>query len=252
VGSENLGDELLFSCLRGRLSELGADVVVLSKDPGATERVHRVRAVRPSDARATLREIAKADAFVFGAGGLIQDGTSVLSLPYHLSRVMMARACRVPFAGVGLGAGPLRFRGSRLLVRAALAGNRGISVRDAASARLLRECGVPNVRVTADLALALEPSDKPPLDRIVLALRSYREALLPGAMGGRVQAQERKLELALARALDQVSRQTGLHLRFLAFEGRRDEEFNRRVASHMTVRDVSFVTPHLRLPVFCT
>lgn len=240
VGSENLGDELLFTCLRRRLAELGASVVVLSKDPAATERLHGVMAVRPRDARAMLSEIAAADALVLGAGGLLQDGTSVLSLPYHLSRVVMARARGVPFIGLGLGAGPLRFRASRLLLRAALAGHRGISVRDEASAALLRQCGVTEVRVTADLALALDPPQSEPQDRIVLALRSYRQALLPGGS-----ARSRELEGALARALDEVQRRTRLHLRFLAFEGRRDEDFNRHVAARMTATDVSFATPRL-------
>ena len=40
--------------------------------------------------------------------------------------------------------------------------------------------------------------------------------------------------------LDEVARRTRLHLRFLAFEGRRDEAFNRRVAARMTSKDVSF------------
>src|SRR3954467_3602540 len=123
IGSENLGDELLFACLRRRLAALDADVVVLSERPDVTASLHGVRALRPRDARETLREISRCDALILGAGGLLQDGTSLLSLPYHLSRVGIARACRVPFIGMGLGVGPLRFRASSWLLGKALAGH---------------------------------------------------------------------------------------------------------------------------------
>jgi polysaccharide pyruvyl transferase CsaB len=243
IGSENVGDELLFACLRRRLEELGAEVSVISKAPVATEKLHQVRAIDHRDLRALYREITRSHALVFGGGGLLQDGTSLLNLPYHLSRVELARVCRIPFIGMGLGVGPLKFRASSWLVKTALKGHRGLTVRDEASAQLLRQCGLSNIQVTADLALALEPGPAMADDRIVLALRDYSEGLIPARFRARGSSEE--MELKLAAALDEIQRRTRLHLRFLAFEGKRDEEFNRRVAARMSMRNFSFGTPDI-------
>jgi polysaccharide pyruvyl transferase CsaB len=240
IGSENIGDELLFAVLRQRLEQLGAEVVVASKHPALTERKHRVRAVHHYDAWAIGRALFDCDALVFGGGGLIQDATSALSLPYHLSRPLLAKAEGVPFIGMGLGVGPLRLRFSKVLLPRALAGHDGITVRDEHSARLLRSCGVDGVNVTADMVFSLEPPGEPARDQIALALRSYTDGLLPERY--RLSPIDERLEGALARALDEVSRRTRLHLRFLAFEGRRDEAFNRRVANRMHSKDSSFAT----------
>jgi len=240
LGSENVGDELLFSVLRRRLEQLGADVVAASKNPAATERQHGVRAVHHYDGWAIGRALFGADALVFGGGGLIQDATSAFSLPYHLTRPLMAKAERVPFIGMGLGVGPLRLRFSRLLLRRVLAGHQGITVRDEHSANLLRACGVTDVHVTADMVFSLDPPSEPARDQIALALRSYTDGLVPERF--RLNPIDEPMEQTLARALDEVSQRTKLHLRFLAFEGKRDEAFNRRVAKRMSSKDHSFAT----------
>ena len=144
---------------------------------------------------------------------------------------------------MGLGVGPLKFSISSLLVGKALTGHRGITVRDEASAKLLRKCGLSDIHVTSDMVLALEPSPEPARPEIVLALRSYSEGLLPERLRGPVSSDA--MEVKLAQSLDEVQRRTGLHLRFLAFEGRRDEDFNRRVAARMAMQDVSFATPDI-------
>lgn len=238
IGSENLGDELLFACLKRRLLDLGAQVEVVSKDPAATERLHGVRAVHHYDYAAVTRALLRSDALVFGGGGLLQDASSALSLPYHLSRIALAKTLRVPFIGLGLGVGPIRLRTSPTMLKVALRGHRGLAVRDEASAQLLRQFGVANVGVTSDMVFSLEPPAVPARDQINLALRSYRAGLVPERY--RLTPGDDALEATLARALDEVARRTRLHLRFLAFEGRRDELFNRRVAARMRSKDVSF------------
>ena len=243
LGSENLGDELLFACLKQRLTALGAEVEAVSKDPAATTRLHGVRAVHHYDYASVSRALLRSDALVFGGGGLLQDGSSALSLPYHLSRIMLAKALRVPFMGIGLGVGPIRLRSSPSMLKGALRGHRGLTVRDEASAKLLREFGVPDVRVTSDMVFSMDPPHVPAREQINLALRSYRAGLIPERY--RLNPADDVLEATLARALDEVARRTRLHLRFLAFEGRRDEAFNRRVAARMTTQDMSFASLHL-------
>jgi polysaccharide pyruvyl transferase CsaB len=243
LGSRNLGDELVFASLRRRLAARGCSIVVASARPSRTEALHGVRAVHHLNLAAVARAIASSDALVFGGGGLLQDGTSPFSLPLHLTRLLLARALRVPFIGVGLGAGPLRRRGSRPLVRLALRRHRGLSVRDEESFRLLSALGVPGATVAADLAFALEPVGARPRDRIVVALRAYAEGLIPSSWHPPRASAD--VESGLAAALDEVHRRTGLPLRFVAFEGRRDDDLHRRVAGRMATRDVSFATPTL-------
>lgn len=240
VGSENIGDELLFSCLKRRLERLGAQVVVASKNPPETERLHRVEAVHHYDALSLAKALYRSQAMIFGGGGLIQDATSALSLPYHLSRVLLARAERVPFIGLGLGVGPLRHRTSPWLLRNAFNHHRGLTVRDQHSAQLLRQCGITNIQVTSDMVFSMDPPREQPRDQIVLALRSYKDGLIPERY--RLRPGDPTIEVTLARALDETARRTQMHLRFLAFEGKRDEEFNRRVAARMTTRDFSFAS----------
>lgn len=240
IGSENVGDELLFAVLRKRLEQLGAEVVVASKQPARTKLQHGVKAVHHYDAWAIARALFSCDALVFGGGGLIQDATSALSLPYHLSRPALAKAVSTPFIGMGLGVGPLRLGFSKALLGRVLAGHRGITVRDEHSAQLLRARGIVGVNVTADMVFSLEPPGVPARDQIALALRSYTDGLMPERY--RLNPVDEVLEEAMARALDEVSRRTKLHLRFLAFEGQRDEAFNRRVASRMQSTDASFAT----------
>ena len=142
AGSTNFGDELLLFALISKLRSRGVVVEAISTRPRLTERAHGVRAVSHRDLLAVDRTVRAGAALVVGGGGLLQDETSPLNLPYHLSRAWLARARKIPFAGIGLGAGPLRTRLGRGQVRRALRGAVGIAVRDGTNAlRALRPPG---------------------------------------------------------------------------------------------------------------
>jgi polysaccharide pyruvyl transferase CsaB len=224
IGSTNLGDELVFAGLRAKLAARGAEVVAVSEDPAGTARAHRVAAVAGRNPAAVLAAAGRADALVLGGGGLLQDETSVLNLPYHLARVWAARARRTPFAAVGVGAGRLDTAVGRRLVTRSLRGARlrGVSVRDAGSAALLARLGVPDVVTAADLALGLPPPDEAPEDAVSVCLRpAVRSTALPDP-----------LVVALAQALDQLAAD-GLAVRFVAFQADRDDAVHRQVAARM-------------------
>ena len=247
VGSTNLGDELAFAGLLRLLDGRGATVAAVSADPAATRRVHGVGAVRHDRPDHLSAAIGRADAMVFGGGGIVQDVTSALNLPYHLARVQRARVHRTPYAAIGLGVGGLDTRAGRWQVRHGLRGAVGIAVRDAASRELLAEVGVPGARVASDLAFALEPPAATPAgdgDRLVACLRpwSERPSRLPAAARG--DATPRPHVDALARALDDASRATGLTVRFIALQSDRDGPFHRRVAARMH-QPVEFAVPGL-------
>lgn len=235
IGSTNLGDELVFSGLRRLLASHGTRVAAISIDPAATRSAHGVGAVGHLDVPALLRATDEADAVVFGGGGLVQDDSSALNLPYHLARVVLARARRRPYAGVGLGVGGLSTRAGRGLVHAVLQQAVGIAVRDRASAELLEAVGVPGALVSADLAFAVAPPAVPEQeDRLVVMLRpwsSERSRLPAAAQADRTP--EVHLD-ALARALDAAATRTGLQIEFVALQRDRDDAVHAEVAARMS------------------
>ncbi len=151
-GFGNAGDELILSALCHALR--GHELTVLSADPARTRREHAVDAVPRKAPGAILRSLARADLLVSGGGGLLQDATGPLTVPYYLGVAAAALAMRKPVMVYAQGVGPLRSAWSRRLL-AVLRGAAVVTVRDAESADLLRRAGVRGVHVTADAALAL-------------------------------------------------------------------------------------------------
>jgi polysaccharide pyruvyl transferase CsaB len=247
IGSTNLGDELVFAGLRRLLSSHDCTVTAISMDVAATRTHHHVAAVSHRDVPGSVAAVGAADAVILGGGGLLQDVTSPLNLPYHLARVVLARARRTPFAGVGLGVEGLGTRLGRQLVRRGLGGAAGVTVRDEASRSLLADVGVPGARVAADLAFALDPPTAPPdraRDRLVVSLRPWtgRRHRLPAAARG--DATPEAHVTALASALDRAAGRSGRMVRFVALQHDRDDAFHRRVAGRMRA-EVEFRTPAL-------
>ncbi|MFP3907552.1 MAG: polysaccharide pyruvyl transferase family protein [Acidimicrobiales bacterium] len=231
AGSSNLGDELILAALIQRLRDRDHEPVVLSVDPAATESTHGVEAVaahRP-DALSALRH---SDALVFGGGGLLQDRTSDLNLPYHLARLLAAPRT-IPAVGVGLGAGPLDTHLGRTLVRRALPRLDAVAVRDPHSATVLRRLGLPHPRLAADLALGLEPPTAPPQGRLVVSLRPWTSTRrrLPVHLR-RPQTPERVVD-AVAAGVDAAAASTGLAVHFVALDPTRDHPLHEAVAARM-------------------
>ncbi len=235
AGADNVGDELIFRSLIEKLDRRGVEILAMSKRPEETRRVHGVDTVGWYDARGVARAVARSDAVIFGPGGLLQDDSSIWSLPAHLHRVFAAKVARTPVLGFGLGVGPLNSRVTKRLVRMALRAT-PIVVRDQESAMLLAECGLSDVTVTADLAYGLPIPLDDPVDRIVAALRPFSTG------GGIVPARRSDMRslghdprvLAAALALDDLSRRTSLPVHLLAFEAERDALYHDLIAAHMT------------------
>jgi polysaccharide pyruvyl transferase CsaB len=243
AGSTNLGDELVLAGLLGKLAKREVDVEVVSVDPAATTAAHGVSAVNHRDLPAFWRSVGRADAVVFGGGGLVQDETSAFNLPYHLSRPWLSRLRGRPWAGVGLGAGPLQTRLGRGLVRSLWSAT-GVSVRDRTSAELLARLGIDGVVVAADLALSLPPPEVEVEDRIVVSLRPWtvaRRRAPVGASRKRMQVPPWFLDVTAA-ALDRTAEETGLGVLFVAFQADRDGQVHERVAERMKT-DVEFAAP---------
>lgn len=266
VGSTNLGDELVFAGLVRKLAARGLAVTAVSADAPATRSVHGVDAISQADLRGLVDATGAADAVVFGGGGLLQDETSPLNLPFHLSRLSVARACGTPFAAVGLGVDGLRTRLGRRLVPRGLRGMVACSVRDQRSADILSQLGIDNPRLAADLAVGLPapgagsgrgavggqaagdgPGEAAGEERLVVSLRPWtaRRGLLPASLRARRgDPTAEPVTAALAAGIDEAADRTGLPVRFVALQADRDDAFHRRVAAHLRT-EASFATPGL-------
>lgn len=235
TGSTNLGDELVLAGLRVLLAERGVTAHALSRAPEATEEAHGLLATGDTDLSGTRRLLRSADAVVFGGGGLVQDETSPFNLPYHLSRTWLARAVGTPWAGIGLGAGPLTTgigRGLARTLRSAV----GLSVRDPYSAEVLRTARVRDVTVASDLALHLPRPTVEAEDVATVSLRFWSGSggsYLPVAMRRTTDETPAWFIDEAATALDSVADRTGLSVRLVALQTDRDHEIHERVAERM-------------------
>jgi len=244
VGSTNLGDELLFRVLRGLLADRGVAVDTPSVDPTGTAAVHDVEAFGHLGPSALRRSLVASDAFVFGPGGLLQDETGIWNLPYHLRRLGSVRRVGIPWAGIGLVADGLTTDRGRSRVGRALFGHTAIAVRDEPSAEALRALGVDRVVRAADLAFLVEPPTVTRDGVLGVCLRAPQSGRLrPGALdAGRTWPDERVG--ALAAALDDTCRATGLTTRFVALDAPADGVVHRQVADQM-VTPAEVVEPDL-------
>ncbi len=141
-----------------------AEIVQFDADPEAGKRVYpdpRIRFV-PLGFRhlaAQIRAIRGLDLLVWGGGSLVQQ-SSLLFLPYHLSRAALARFLRVPVVCFGSGVEPLRNPLLRRMARSAF--ERifdDVLVRGRRSAATLRALGVERpIRTAADQVVTLPPA----------------------------------------------------------------------------------------------
>ena len=235
TGSTNLGDELLFEALARKLTARGVAVTAVSTAPAATRADHGVDAVGHLAPAELWHAVGAAGGMILGGGSLVQDVTSPFNLPLHLSRTWLARARRVPFAGVGLGVGPLTSVGRTLAARS-LRPAVAISVRDAESAALLEGIGLPRPVVAADLAFSLHPPAVEAEDRLVACLRPWAGSrrLLPVAMRRHAEETPGWFVAAAARALDAAAEATGLAVHLVAFQPDRDGPLHDAIAGRMS------------------
>ncbi len=173
-GGGNLGDEALLSAELGRFREAlrgRLEPVVATVDPALTRRLHGEIATVPFfDVKALSAAIAASDLVVWGGGGLLQDHWHVPveelfldprgGVPAYLRVPLLAAAWGRPCMVYAQGVGPLGVPENRRLVGLALSGVDVITVRDAASADLLRECGVTAcpILTTADPVVSIRPA----------------------------------------------------------------------------------------------
>jgi polysaccharide pyruvyl transferase CsaB len=159
-GYENIGDEALLasiiSALKNQMPDL--NIVVLSVKPGQTAERYGVEAADRLNLTAIINALKSCDLLISGGGSLLQDVTGPLSIPYYLGIVALAKMMGKPVMFYAQGIGPINKTLGKTLTRLVVNSVDMITLRDTASADLLRQLGVnrPPVEVTADPVFGLE------------------------------------------------------------------------------------------------
>ena len=191
VGFDNLGDEAILAGIAGALRSReifgNASITALTASPERTRILHPGLAPRP---RGSLRSLASrlkgTDLFILGGGSLFQDATSIRSVAWYAlaARIARTRARRVLWWGHGIG--PLRSRWSRRMVATVARNADAITVRDPASAELLKVCGHQgSIEVVPDPAYLLDPPTPAALrEGTVVAWRAWGDRTGPPAGAG--------------------------------------------------------------------
>jgi len=154
-GYGNIGDEAILEAEIVGLREKypRADIIVLSSSPSATARRYGVRSVNRLSLRQIRRAVSECDILISGGGGLIQDVTGFLTIPYYLGIIYLAMRRGKPTVIFGQGFGPVRNPLNRLLVRWMLNRVDLIILRDEKSSVEMIKLGVkkPPIHVAGDL-----------------------------------------------------------------------------------------------------
>jgi polysaccharide pyruvyl transferase CsaB len=177
-GYHNVGDEAVLSGVLEGLSEAAprAEVAVAHASPSSfAPPCDGVWAFGRYSPAGWARALRGADLFLSGGGSLIQDATSLRSLLYYLSGLMVARGRGIRTIVYAQGIGPLRRAVARALARAALTRVDRVVLRDSASYDLARRMGASEGRMTlaADQALLLDPPQRTPEDIIAVVIRKW-------------------------------------------------------------------------------
>jgi polysaccharide pyruvyl transferase WcaK-like protein len=166
AGGSNLGDTAILAAQLHDLSSAGAEVGVVSADPGRTRELFpgiRPFSVAGGRAAGLARGALWADTVVVGGGELAQDVSSLLYSPFNLLPLMLARLFgRRSFAwGIGIGQGRELRPWTRRLLRRWLGTCRGVTTRDLPTRELLLELGLHPRRVVlaADSAFSLAEAE---------------------------------------------------------------------------------------------
>lgn len=247
-GKGNAGDDSILEAILQQMRAIDPDMplYVLSRNPAETRQRYRVGAVHTFAFLKFLRLMGKTKLYINGGGSLIQDVTSTRSLQYYLSNIAMAKLCGNKVLMYGCGIGPVSVPKNRRMAGRIIDRNADlITLRDPQSARELEDMGVkrPEVRLTADPALLLDPAPQSRIESFMLA-----QGMTPGEKYAMFvlrpwKGVEDKLELFAAEA-QRLYEAKGLTPVFFALEPNRDLAIARQTASLVQCPCHVIAAPH--------
>jgi polysaccharide pyruvyl transferase CsaB len=153
-GFDNLGDEAILGSMIKMIKRINQDIeiTILSNKAEQTSKRYDVNAVYRYDIFKIMSTMKRSDIFISGGGSLLQDVTSMKSVPYYLGLIFLGKVFNLKTIFFAQGVGPLNSKFNRFLVSKVLKNTDYISVRDKDSKQLLKEIGINDnvVNLTED------------------------------------------------------------------------------------------------------
>lgn len=252
-GFDNSGDEAVLQAILGALEKEGerqgvrVAPVVLSADPAKTAERYGVEAAHRMRYGELREAVASCDALISGGGSLLQDVTGVKTIPYYLGVIKLAQRLGKPTFVYAQGVGPVERKLFRPMIRHVLNRCELVSVRDEASAALLRRMGVmPDVLVVPDPVLGLPWFDEGKPD-----LPPDRERVPVVGIAPRLWRKDRRELEQLAGGLTLLAERRPVRFRFLTMHPPGDEEAAAFVRDRLSAaaREHAAIVPHAEAPL---
>ncbi len=170
-GFGNSGDDAILLAIIENLRKIKKDIriVVLSKNPKDTASIYGVDSIDRFNLFKVIGTMKKTRLFLNGGGNLIQDVTSTRSLVYYLTTIYLAKLMGLKVMLYANGIGPVGRRTNRYFTSKIIDRVDIITLREEASGLELKSLGVkkPEIRVTADPALGLEPAGSEETEKLL-------------------------------------------------------------------------------------
>lgn len=143
-GFDNVGDDAIMYAIIQALRKIdaGVHITVLSNNPAATEKEFGVSAVNRWKLAEVSAVLKRADGLISGGGSLMQDATSMKTIPYYAGIIRMAKMHGTPVFVYAQGMGPINKGLSKWITKSTFNKVDGVTVRDIDSLQLLHEIGV--------------------------------------------------------------------------------------------------------------
>ncbi|BAQ62801.1 CsaB protein [Geminocystis sp. NIES-3708] len=222
-GQGNAGDEALLVCVLETLPN-NFKPIVLSGNPNKTSENYNVISYSRLNIIKEILKLGKKDLFIWGGGSLIQDVTSKKSAIFYLTLMILAQFKGLKTVAYAQGIGPIKTPFIRWLTKQVLRKCDGVSVRDKASAKLLKIWGIKYF-LAADPVWALSSKIKQNLEllpnpRIAVNLRSHSSLT------------EEKIDI-ISKALIQFKKEIKANIILIPFQKSKDLEICKKVAKNL-------------------
>ena len=167
----NIGDRaiVLSTCDELRRQYPGVKIALLSSNPAVDRWDFGAEPLPrgPVGLIPLIKAALASDVVLIGGGGLFQDDSSLVKMPYWALRTAFLRCISRRVVGYSLGVGPLTWASSRWAARLAFACMHQVSVRDDPARAVSRSLTAKHVRCVPDPALMLVPASAEEADGLL-------------------------------------------------------------------------------------
>jgi polysaccharide pyruvyl transferase CsaB len=185
-GFDNLGDEAIIGSMIKMIKTMYEDIeiTVLSNKAEQTSSLYGVESIYRYDIFKIMSAMKRSDMFISGGGSLLQDVTSMKTVPYYLGLIFLAKVFNLRTIFFAQGVGPLNSKFNRFLVSKILNNMDYISVRDKDSKNLLGKIGLSSdvINITDDPVYGLYNEldkkiefEQEEINKIGVSIRSWND-----------------------------------------------------------------------------